>query len=429
MNFKMPSVPYDDATSRCPMQFLAECRRDMPVLKLTSSHPDRNMYLISRAEDVLSVIADAETFSSQHHPQARRWGDIDAEVAAIYRNEGWPLVNPVVWCDGQTHARFRRLIDKAFLPKRLNARAGYIQGLIDRLMDRFDPGGEVELVSSFTGQLPALVMTREFGLPEHDADLLIRSNDSASRMIDVSQTDRRTARADILAGVRALIGLQHHLFPRIEQVLREPEDNLFSDVVNATADGEPVLTTQEILSLVPLLLIAGVHTTGGMLGWTAYMLATWPELQARLKAQPEKIGDFVEETLRYHGPVPTTYRSVMKDVEIRGVPIPKGSYVVVRWDSTNFDEQRWSNPDAFDIDRPKVRNHHTFGSGIHYCIGNFLARRELNLATQTLLRRYDHIELAVPVESVQPISSFDAHILAKLPLKLRRIRPDAPQHR
>src|SRR4029434_2219534 len=97
------------ATSRCPMTFLAECRLNMPVVKLTSSSPDRNMYLVTRTDDVLRVISDADTFSSAHHPQAKRWGDIDDEVAAIYRNEGWPLVNAIVWTDGETHARFRRL--------------------------------------------------------------------------------------------------------------------------------------------------------------------------------------------------------------------------------------------------------------------------------------------------------------------------------
>jgi cytochrome P450 len=418
----LAEIPYTDATNRCPMSFLAECRRDMPVVKLTSPNPDRNMYLITRTEDVLRVINDADNFSSAGHPQARRWGDINEEVAAIYRNEGWPLVNAVVWTDGEVHARYRRLVDKAFLPKRLNARAGYIQGLIDRLIDQFNPSGEVELVSAFTSLLPALVMTREFGLPETDAQLLITTNDLASRMIDVSQTDQRTARKQMLEGAGALAGLQKHLFPRIEQVMREPEDNLFSDIVNARADGEPVLTTQEILSQVPLLLIAGVHTTGGMLAWTAYMLSIRQDVQQRLRQEPEKIVDFVEETLRMHGPVPSTHRTVMQDVEIHGVKIAKGSYVLVRWDSINFDEKHWPEATHFDIDRPKVRNHHTFGSGIHYCIGNFLARRELNLATQTFLRRFERIELAVPMETVQPVPSFDAHILGRLPLKLTPLR-------
>ena len=413
-----PEIPYDDATSRCPLQFLAQCRRDAPVVKLTSSHPDRNMYLISRAEDVLHIIGDADTFSSRLHPQSRRWGDIDEEIAAIYRQEGWPLVNPVVWTDGQVHARYRRLVDKAFMPRRLNERAGYIQGLIDRLMDTFDANGEVEYIGAFASKLPALVMTREFGLPERDAELLITTNDLVSRMVDVSQTDERIARPAMLEGAHALTRLQKHLFPRIAQVQAAAEDNLFSDIVRAHVEGEPVLTTREILSMIPLLLLAGVHTTGGALGWTAFMLATRPELQKRLRVQPEKIGDFVEETLRHHEPVPTSHRTATKDVTMHGVLIPKGSYVLVRWDSTNFDDKLWQHASEFDIDRPKVRNHYTFGSGKHYCIGNYLARRELNLTVTTLLKRFGEIELTVPAESVKPIASFDAHLLSQLPLRL-----------
>jgi cytochrome P450 len=400
------------------MSFLQECRRGMPIVKLTSPIPDRNVYLVARADDVLQIITDADTFSSAQHPQARRWSDFDEEVAAIYRNEGWPLVSPVVWTDGETHARYRRLIDKAFLPKRLNARAGYIQGLIDSLIDGFGAAAEIEFVGAFAGLLPAQVMTREFGLPKSDAAMLITSNDLISRMVDVSQTDRATARQHVLEGARALTRLQQYLYPRIGRVLSEPEDNLFSDIVNAQADGEQVLSAQEVLSLVPLLLIAGVHTTGAMLAWILYMLATRPDLQDRLKREPDKVTDFVEETLRVHGPVPTTYRTALRDTSIHGVPIAKGSHIVVRWDSTNFDESRWTEPTRFDIDRVKVRNHYTFGSGIHYCIGNLLARRELNLTTQTVLRRFERIEFAVPPDFVQPISSFDAHVLARLPLKL-----------
>jgi cytochrome P450 len=216
----------------------------------------------------------------------------------------------------------------------------------------------------------------------------------------------------------AIVRLHKLLILRLNRRDLLPEGCLLRNLADARADDEPALSRSELLWLATLILAAGGHTTAGMLSWCAYMLASRPDFADRLRKDATKIESFVEEALRIHNPVRSHFRRVVHDVAIGGVTVPRGTLLAVRADSLNFDERVWKDPDVFDMDRPNVNRHFTFGAGKHFCIGNLLARKELNLTVASLLDRFKAIRLAVDPAAVQPLHSFEFHILTSLPLLL-----------
>jgi cytochrome P450 len=155
-----------------------------------------------------------------------------------------------------------------------------------------------------------------------------------------------------------------------------------------------------------------------------YVLATRPDLWARLKAEPQKIPDFIEEILRAHAPAVTTPRTVMRDTEIDGVALPRGSTLFVLWGSAGQDEDTFQNPQEIDLDRKNKRSHITFGMGIHHCVGSFLARAELQSALVRWLADFETVSLAVPRDQIRFDPVFAFHALSDLPIRVTRVKDE-----
>jgi cytochrome P450 len=390
------------------------CRRETPVLKVTSPIAAQNGYLVTRAADIVAVTRDPTTFSSIGNPQSDRWGDYNNEVAQIFRSEGWPLSRVLVWIDSPEHNLFRKLVDKMFLPNRVTAREGHIRVCIDALTGRLPDEGRIDGVADFAASLPAMVMTREFNASENDFRLLIDTTNAIGHSIDFTRDDPADADRLVAEAARAICRFQHYMMPRIEAVRARPTNTLLSELVNAVdKEGRPALTVEQLHSILIIFLIAATHSTTGGIAGAFYVLAEQQELQARLRREPDKIGDFVEEVLRHHATVQTSYRTAACNTKVGGVDVPAGSQLFLRWDSANFDENKWVDPERFDIDRKGIRNHMTFGFGGHACVGNTLARREMALGVSALLSRYARIALAAEPERLE---SFGIHALNTLPL-------------
>ncbi len=412
------SADYETFTAGDPLPLLARFRAQSPVVKLTARDPDLEGYLVTRREDVLKVVADLATFSSVGNPQGARFGDFNDEIAEIYRREGWPIAPVLVWIDPPAHTKFRRVVDRIFTPKQVEGRSGHIQLCIDKVIAAFNPDGRVEAVSQFALPVPAMVMTREFGAAEDEFPVLIEATNAVGAAVDHTRTPPDQIHAVMEAAAHGATKFQHYMLPKIEHARRHPENTMLSELVNATEDGAPALTTEQLLSLLITFLIAATHSTTGALGWAVYMLAKNPDIQARLRREPEKIDAFNEEVLRMHGTVSTSYRTAIHDTEINGMTIPKGAQILLRWDSANFDETFWNDPEKFDIDRKNGRAHATFGYGPHFCVGNTLARREMLLGVRTLLARFQNIELDPDTPPPRVFPSTNVHFLENLPLRL-----------
>ncbi|MET0546401.1 MAG: cytochrome P450 [Caulobacterales bacterium] len=417
----LPKFDYDDVIAREPTAFLAECRRASPLFRLTSDEPHKNVLMVVAPEDVMAVIADPETFSSTDNPRSWRFdSDYDAESARIFAENGLSLKNIAVWSDGAYHARVRKLIQTAFSLSQVNAKEKFIQAMVDELIDGIskDDVVDIEFIEEYTNRLTTMVIVREFGLDPVDAKLVREVTDKVSVM-----TDTLSPEDSVAAAAPSIVRLQKLLLQRLGNLESLPPGSLLRQFAEARVEDEPALSQSEVLWLSTLILAAGGHTTAATMAWALYVLADRPELQERLRQDPSRVDDFVEETLRIHGPVPNQYRTAARDAVIRDVSIPKGTWLIFRTDSINFDDALFERPREFDIDRSNVRRHSTFGHGAHFCIGNLLARREITLTVASFLRRFKSIEFAVDRSEIKLLPSFDAHVLTSLPLRLRRTTP------
>ena len=178
----------------------------------------------------------------------------------------------------------------------------------------------------------------------------------------------------------------------------DPTDDMISTLVTARTRDDEVLDDRAVLGLLLLFLGGGQETTGKAITNGVRLLAERPDLQADLRARPERIGGFVEELLRFEPPVKGIFRIATRDTEIGGVAVPEGSFVQVMWGSGNRDEAAFDDPDVFDAERFAERRPDrpilTFGHGIHLCPGAPLARLQPRIVFEELLRRFRSITLA-----------------------------------
>jgi len=167
-----------------------------------------------------------------------------------------------------------------------------------------------------------------------------------------------------------------------------------------------------------IVVVAGNETTRNALGSCAYVLAQNEAVWRRLKNEPGKILNFVEEILRTASPANTTVRTVIVDTELSGTPLPKGANLFIMWGSGGLDEAFWSNPERIDLDRKNPRAHTAFGHGARLCAGNLLARLELTVSVETWLREFESMELAVAPSEIHYAPVFAMRALKSLPLHI-----------
>jgi cytochrome P450 len=222
-----------------------------------------------------------------------------------------------------------------------------------------------------------------------------------------------------------MCGLQKFIARYIDAREKEPREDMISDIVHAELqDAEnPRLSRYEQISTIRGFLIAGNDTTATAITNLLLVLATQPGLMDELYS---KIDDnrymtrFVEELLRLLPPVHGLFRTAMKEVEIGGTLVPKGAQLCILYASANDDDSHFDHPRELDIQRPNVGTSLTFGSGIHKCVGLSLARMEIKVAAQEIVRRLDNIELAVPIEELEYLPTLASQSLERLPLKFTR---------
>ena len=195
---------------------------------------------------------------------------------------------------------------------------------------------------------------------------------------------------------------------------RNPGEDLISLLVHAQEE-EGVLDPEQVVGFSSLLLAAGSETTTNLIGNALLALRANPEQAALLRADPGRIPQLLEETLRYDSPIQMVFRTASRDVEVRGTKIPQGSQLAVLIGSANRDERRFENPDAFDIGR-NTQGHLSFGFGQHFCLGSALARLEARAALEALVPELPRFER--PTQARELVDSFLVRGLRRLELRL-----------
>ena len=341
---------------------------------------------------------------------------VQDDVEEILSN-AHPIVNALFTADPPEHTRHRKLISKALSPRSVRALEPQIRQITTELIDAFIDRGSVDLIPEFAVPLPVTVIADILGVDradiwtfKHWGDLMISGN------IDLLTHERRREVA------HAVVELHDYFVPRIEERRRQPTDDLLSIMVNTEVDGEPPLTTAELLPIIDQILLAGHETTTNLIGNAVLVLLNDNELMARLRDQPADIPAMVEEALRWDPPIQCTYRRATRDDTIEGNSIKAGDMVIPMWAGANWDPEVFPNPEQFDIDRPTTKPHMGFGFGPHFCAGAELARLEAKIAFEELLGRMGDIALNEGESDLSHLPSFASHGYRQVGLRFSKIR-------
>jgi cytochrome P450 len=338
-------------------------------------HPDLDFWALSRYHDVLDALHDPDTFCSRH---------------GITLEDRSPLPM-VITMDPPEHTAMRRLVSRAFTPKRMADLEDSIRtlstGYLDQMLERLAGTGECDLIADYAAQLPMDVISRMLGVPEGDQDELREWTDL--------MLVRDEGRPEITPeGEEAGAHLFQYFLDHTRATRRAGAegDDLTSALIRIEADGKR-LDDLEVVAFGFLLIIAGNETTTKLLGNAAYWLTRFPEQKAKLLADPELIPEAVEEVLRYEGSTQLMARTLTRDVERHGRTLPEGAKVLLLLGSGNRDERVWDEPDRFDVTRSRPVQHLAFGHGVHVCLGAALARLEMRVSLEELHRRLPGYEV------------------------------------
>lgn len=306
--------------------------------------------------------------------------------------EGLPgpdLAHHMMNADPPNHTRLRRLVSKAFTPRRVNELEPWIGDITDRLLDGLTPGedGVVDLMEGFAKPLPFFVICELLGVPEPERDDL---HQAFGTLLSPWSGEPPP---EVVAASDAVVGALERMVAAKEQ---EPADDLVSGLVHDAAEGEDRLTRKELLSTIFQLVVAGHDTTTSLIGNSVVALLDHPDQLERLRSDPALIPAAVEELLRFTAPVPHgTFRYATHDIDLDGATVPGGTQVLVCLAAANRDPDAFDQPERLDIDR-RPKGHVAFGHGIHFCLGAPLARLEARIALAKLLDRFTDLRLAVP---------------------------------
>ncbi|HEX2477472.1 MAG TPA: cytochrome P450 [Lacipirellulaceae bacterium] len=306
---------------------------------------------------------------------------------------------------------YRKLVDKSFKPHRVKALEPYIEELVNMLIDRFIERGECEFVSQFAIPLPLYVIADTIGISRDKAADFKRWSDALMKVHEPGISAELQIEL-----TKVVIEMQRFFAAEYEKALPNPKENILGDLATSQIDGRPV-TPQEVVALLSSILVAGNESTASALGNCMRRIIQTPGILATLQGDSSKISAFVEEVLRLDAPLQCQYRRAVKEVELSGQKVPANSMLVLRYGAGNRDESRFPNASQIDLERPQVRNHLTFGRGIHSCLGMQLARAELNVAMRILVTRMTNFRSTAEPEV---LPSYMVYGPSKLPIAFDR---------
>lgn len=355
---------FDPDTLDNPYPHYARWRAEQPIWWAE----DTRGWVLSRYEDVRRVLKDASLFSSAS------MGEMDQQAMAL----------PLLTDDPPRHTQLRAIVNKAFTSRALKQMEEEVAVMVDELLDSLDSSAPIDISAQFTIPLPVAIISRLMDIPFEKKDDFKRWSDALTGTGEASTLEER------MPEIMEMAGYFQSLIPGRR---KNPGEDLISQVVHAEVDGES-LDEMDIVGFTLLLLIAGNETTTNLLSNLLCYLADHPEIWDELRENPEKIDAAVEETLRFDSPVHWVSRKATADTEFHGQPVKAGETVITVLGSANRDSSHYEDADSFRLDREKRSDHHSFGHGIHFCIGAPLGRLEARYGLAGLLKRFKGVRHA-----------------------------------
>jgi cytochrome P450 len=365
--------PYDAEIDRDPHSTWRRLRDEAPLY----FNERYEFYALSRHADVLAASLDWQTYSSARGTVLEI---IDTTSSAT---EGWGEISGLmIFMDPPGHDELRRLVSRAFTPRRVATLEARIGELCAEFLDPLVGSAGFDYLEDFGAKIPTMIIGALLGVPKEDQNQLRIWGDQSMRY------DPEGPRPET---IEARESLQAYFADMVHDRQRHPRDDMVSDLIAAeiTRDDGTTrrLDEQEVLSFFSLLELAGSETTARLLGWAAVLLARHPDQREKLVARRELIPNAVEELIRYEAPSPIQARFVTRDVEWHGHRVPAHSKIALLTGSAGRDEREFPDADRFDVERTFDR-HVSFGYGIHFCLGANLARLEAKVALEETLARF-----------------------------------------
>lgn len=357
-------------------------RDQFPVCQLANG-----MVALSRYDDISTALSSPHIFSEGAAVAARSdWlpEDCKREIFLI------PKSPP-------EHGKYRVLVNRAFIGTVIKNYVPWMQERAAQLIDAMPNNAPVDFLERFSYPYASTISCLTMGI---DASIYDKYADDIRRWGALSEINTPNAppehRAAIIDATRNLNAIYDEIFLERQ---KNPRDDVFTALMNATVDGRP-LSEREIRGALDLLLSAGFISTSQFLVNAMLELAHNIELRQMLTANPEHIPDFIEELLRHNNSSHSVMRQTAQPITLHGATIPSGSLIQLLIASGNRDERQFEEPDKFIMERPNVKKHLGFGHGVHICLGAALVRLEVKIALEAFLTRFSRIECP-PAEQLQ----------------------------
>jgi cytochrome P450 len=393
--------------------------------------PEAEVFTVSRHADVLAVMKDSETFSSDAMktilnsallvPLTPRYLMKLLSFIFKVRLNPWALMNAgnLISSDGQRHTDLRNVVGRGFTPRLIADWQPRLEAIVEEQVAKIRKSEHFDVVADLAIPLPTTAIAEMLGVETE------RRNDFRRWSGSIIDMASGAAKENVLeSGVLDDIS---ELFLFMREVIRDrrktPRDDLISLLVDPKQ--KDVLGELDVIQFVLLLLVAGNETTTNLIGNAANALLDHPSQLDRVIDDPSLIPKVIEETLRFEPPLTVGFRNTTRDVEIGGVSIPKGRNVAFLIGSANRDERRFEEPDRFDIERD-ASGHVGFGFGAHFCLGSSFARLQARTALTALIPELRNVRRTGP-----PSSFIDSFLVrGRQSLELRRgsgsVRSPAP---
>lgn len=361
--------PYSQEFAEDPYPIYKQLRDEAPVIK----NEELNCWAISRYDDVLKAHRDAKTFSS----------------AGGVSIEGHEKVLPLLLVtDAPAHAWHKALVTKVFTPQRMAELGPFILDKVSHLLDKYADGEEFDFVNDFALHVPLDVISELIGIPqEYRHEIHHLTN------VQLDRSGKYSAEE-----MQAAFARNNEIYMSLVQERRErPREDPITYLIQAEVKDEDgnmrQMSDYELMFRFGEMATAGHETVAKAIPNGAMLLQRWPDQRQLLRDNPGMTEQAVGEILRYEPPSQLQGRTTTRDVTMHGVTIPAGSKTMLLTGAATHDERKFERPDDFDITREVGNDTIYFGNGVHKCLGIHLARLELKIVFEELLRRFPNFQV------------------------------------
>lgn len=387
----------DPKIQACPYHFYALMRSQEPV----HYDPVTDLWMIAGYGEVKEVLRNWQVFSSVIDMRTDVGGPDMAETNELFERHGYIVPDVLSQVDPPLHTFFRSLVDRTFTAPVVKHMNDYLVDHAHEMIDSFIDRGDCNFKEEFASPLPLGVIADQLGAPRSDMALFRKWTDAIIETLGIMLTPERR-----LECTKLMIEFQHYFVARIEEKKAAPQDDILSALVAARHEDGRELTIEELLALIQQLLVAGNETTRSHLIACMALLIEHRDLQDLLSRDPALIPKFVEESLRLESPVQGLFRKTKQETVLAGKTIPAGAKLYVCYGSANRDDVKFPRAEALDIHRSNASQHMAFSYGIHRCIGQALARKELAIGLAAILERMTNIQLSPQQGPIRHVPSF-----------------------